>query len=309
MRRLMMTTLGRRRFLELTSLAVAAWTLDARTVFAQKDGAVPSEVAASLMLRLTYRVRDVDATARFWSTLGATSTVVNGVRTMSLGGVQVALVQGNPSASSDGSVVNHIAFRVPNFDALQPALMAAGLRVERPTQFPGTLNAFTPEGDKVEIFDNNSTSPGFKLPEGAAAAAAGTGVDAKAAWQRHNAPVTALAGHHLHFYVPAGQEEAARQWYLERFGGVAGIRLRYAAIDFPGINLNFSTATPPAAQAATAGRSLDRIGFVVRGIDDLCRHITALGTAFTSPLTKGADGVSRAVITDPWGTTVEVSAN
>ena len=35
------------------------------------------------------------------------------------------------------------------------------MQTERNPQFPETLSAFTPEGDKVEIFRNESTSPGF----------------------------------------------------------------------------------------------------------------------------------------------------
>ncbi len=287
---------GRRQFLELTGLALAGWGFSTRSVSAQVTGRVPA--ATALMLRLSYRVRDVDATARFWTALGATSQNAGGVRLMSLGGLQVELTPGTASASSDGSVVNHIAFRVPTFDAVEQALTTAGMRSERSAQFPGTLNAFTPEGDKVEIFNNISTSPGFKP----------SGTTSDDSWQRHNGPVQSIVAHHLHFYVPAGQEQAAQQWYLERFGGTAGIRLRYAAVDYPGINLNFSTSTPPSATAPTAGRSLDHIGFVVRGLDDVCKHIAAVGTKFETPLGKGEDGVTRARLVDPWGTSIELTA-
>ena len=140
------TMLGRRRFLQVSGLAVAA--LGAAASARGQATAVPSpSVARSLLLRLAYRVRDVDATARFWSTLGASRTLVNATAVMSLGGIEVLLTAGASSSSSDGSVVNHIAFRVPEFITLAQAFAAAGIRTERNPQFPETLNAFTPEGD------------------------------------------------------------------------------------------------------------------------------------------------------------------
>jgi catechol 2,3-dioxygenase-like lactoylglutathione lyase family enzyme len=292
--------IGRRRFLHVSGLAVAAlgWPAAARG----QATAVPGpSVARSLLLRLAYRVRDVEATARFWSTLGASRALVNGTAVMSLGGIEVLLTAGASSASSDGSVVNHIAFRVPEFTTLAEALAAAGIRTERNPRFPETLNAFTPEGDKIEIFNNASTSPGF-TPSGDS-----SGDVADAAWQRHNAPVERLTGHHLHFYVPDGQDVAAQRWYLARFGGTPGTRLRYAAVDYPGINLNFSTSPTPGPTAPTAGRSLDHIGFRVRDLEALCRHIASTGTTFERAYARTRDGMATARLIDPWGTSIELT--
>jgi hypothetical protein len=290
-------TLGRRRFLHVGGLAVAGLGLRA-TAGAQAPASSPdAEVARSLLLRLGYTVRDVDATARFWTTLGATRAGEGGATVMRLGGIDVVLTAGTPTASSDGSVVNHIAFRVPEFDTLARAFEAAGTRLERNPRFPETLNAFTPDGDKVEIFNNRSTSPGFKP----------AGPSNDTAWQRHNAAVGSLVGHHLHFYLPEGEDAKAQAWYLARFGGTPGIRLRYAAIDYHGINLNFSGATPPGPTAPTAGRSLDRIGFRVRGLEALCRHIASTGTSFSRAFARTSAGVASAVLMDPWGTTIELT--
>ena len=43
---------------------------------------------------------------------------------------------------------------------LSQASKAAGMQIERNPQFPETLSAFTPEGDKIEIFRNGSMSRG-----------------------------------------------------------------------------------------------------------------------------------------------------
>ena len=293
----MSMTLGRRRFLHVGGLAVAGLGLPT-ALRAQGPASRPDAgVARSLLLRLGYHVRDVDATARFWTMLGATRAEVGGTAVLRLGGIEVVLDTGTPTASSDGSVVNHIAFRVPEFDTLARAFEAAGTRIERNPRFPETLNAFTPDGDKVEIFNNMSTSPGFKP--------AGSSNDT--AWQRHNTPVASLSSHHLHFYVPEGQDAAAQAWYLARFGGTPGIRLRYAAIDYPGINLNFSSATTPGPTAPTAGRSLDRIGFRLRDLEALCRHIASTGTSFNRAFARSREGGASAVLVDPWGTTIELT--
>lgn len=293
----MSMTIGRRRFLHVSGLGVAALAVPA-ALRGQSVASRPGPaVAGTLSLRLGYLVRDADATARFWTTLGATRGVTAGATVMRLGGIEVMLRTGAPSASSDGSVVNHVAFRVPEFETLAQAFRDAGVRTERNQQFPETLNAFTPDGDKVEIFNNMSASPGFKP----------AGPSSEAAWQRHNAPVRSLSAHHLHFYVPEGQDVAAQAWYLERFGGTPGIRLRYAAIDYPGINLNFSTAAAPGVTAPTAGRSLDRIGFRVRELEALCRHLASIGTAFSRASERTSNGVASAHLVDPWGTSLELT--
>ena len=80
----MSMTLDRRGFLHMGGLAVAGLGLPA-ALRAQAPAARPeAEVAGSLLLRLGYHMRDVDATARFWTTLGATRAEVDGATVMRL---------------------------------------------------------------------------------------------------------------------------------------------------------------------------------------------------------------------------------
>ena len=51
---------------------------------------------------------------------------------------------------------------------------------------------------------------------------------------RHNRPLPIpIAFHHIHLYVPQGADRAAKAWYRDTFGGVAGKRSNYEALDFP----------------------------------------------------------------------------
>ncbi len=115
------------------------------------------------------------------------------------------------------------------------------MKVERLANFPGVAYVRTPEGERIELFENAATNLTFTV--GGAAAAKGPR-------PRHNAPVAAtLAFHHVHLYLPdAAAVTAAKEWYAKMFGGVPGKRSNYDAVDLPGINFNFS-ANPDRGEA------------------------------------------------------------
>ena len=123
---------------------------------------------------------------------------------------------------------------------------------------------------------------------------------------RHNRPLPIpIAFHHVHLYVPQGADAAAKAWYVQTFGGVPGKRSNYEAADFPGININFSGQA--AAQAPTRGRMLDHIGFEIRNLEALCRQLAARGVKFDVSYVKGPNGIATAALTDPWGTSIELT--
>src|SRR5262247_3680061 len=63
-------------------------------------------------------VRDVDATKRFWTLMGATPIKVDGIDVMKFPGVLVFLHKGEPSGSTMGSRIDHVGFNVVNGDKL-----------------------------------------------------------------------------------------------------------------------------------------------------------------------------------------------
>jgi hypothetical protein len=113
-----------------------------------------------------------------------------------------------------------------------------------------------------------------------------------------------VAFHHVHLYLPGEQHLDAKAWYVRMFGGIGGKRSTYDAVDLPGINLNFSGGRKGEPMK---GRTLEHIGLEVRGLEAFVRRLESLGVKFDQPIRKGPDGVSSAVLTDPWGTVIELT--
>jgi catechol 2,3-dioxygenase-like lactoylglutathione lyase family enzyme len=237
-------------------------------------------------------VKDVDANRAFWVKLGAKPVTVGSTEALKLTDVLVFLTRGESSGGTDGSVLNHVAFRVPSFADVE----AAGLKVARLANFPGVGSVNTPEGERVELFENAATNLTFTQDAGFNDATA----------QRHNRPVTATATfHHIHLYLPMGAVGDAKAWYTKMFGGIPGKRSNYDATDLPGINFNFSAAPKPTVP--TKGRMLDHLGLEVTGLEAFCKRLQGMGVTFDTPYAKGADGVATATLTDPWGTRIELT--
>jgi catechol 2,3-dioxygenase-like lactoylglutathione lyase family enzyme len=248
--------------------------------------------AGVAMGHLHYHVRDVDANKRFWMSLGGTPATIAGVEVIKFPDVFVVLTKAESSGGTEGSVVNHVAFRVQSLAKLQ----ATGLKVQLLAQYPGVGSVTTPEGERIELFDDLSENVKFTVDAG--------WTDRTA--ERHNQRIAVpIVAHHIHLFVPEGSETKAKAWYVTMFGAVPGIRWHYAAADLPGINMNFSDSR--LALAPTKGRMLDHIGFEVRDLAAFCRKLEAAGVKFDVPYKKEPSGIGRALLTDPWGTSIELT--
>jgi catechol 2,3-dioxygenase-like lactoylglutathione lyase family enzyme len=239
-------------------------------------------------------VRDVAANKTFWVALGGRSVLFNGTTEgIVFPDVVVLLRQGEPTGGTQGSVVNHVAFRVKSVAAIEKA----GFDVEYNEQYPGVASVHTPEGERIELFDDDlATNLGFTIDDGGTSAAA----------ERHNRKLEVpIIAHHIHLNVPADQVGAAKEWYATHFGGVRGMRWRYDAVDLPGININISAVD--ARQAPTRGRMLDHIGFEVANLEAFCKQLEAKGIAFDRPYGTLPSGFGLAFLTDPWGTYIELT--
>jgi catechol 2,3-dioxygenase-like lactoylglutathione lyase family enzyme len=278
-----------RRIIELVAAAAAVTSGSA----VADDLSAPN-AAGVAMGHLHYVVRDVAANKAFWVGLGGRSVLFNGTTEgIVFPDVVVLLRQGEPTGGTEGSVVNHVAFRVKSVAAIEKA----GLEVEYNAQYPGVASVHTPEGERIELFDDElATNLGFTIDGG--------GNDAAA--ERHNRklPVPIIA-HHIHLNVPADQVAAAKEWYATHFGGVRGKRWRYEAVDLPGINVNISGVA--ASQAPTRGRMLDHIGFEVTNLEAFCKELEAKGIKFDRPYGTLPSGFGLAFLTDPWGTYIELT--
>lgn len=254
----------------------------------------PPNAAGVAMGHLHYVVRDVAANQAFWVALGARPALFNGTTQAAVfPDVVVLLRQGEPNGGTEGSVVNHVAFRVKSVAAIE----RAGFAVEYNEQYPGVASVHSPEGERIELFDDElATNLGFTIDDG--------GTDAAAA--RHNRKLDVpIIAHHVHLNVPVDQVAAAKEWYATHFGGVRGKRWRYDAVDLPGININISGVDT--AQERTRGRMLDHIGFEVDNLEAFCKTLEAAGLTFDRPYSRLPSGFGLAFLTDPWGTYIELT--
>ena len=261
----------------------------ARPAWAQLS---PPNEAGVAMGHLHYVVSDVEANRQFWVRLGGEATTFGDTVVVKFPDVFVFLDAGQTSGGTEGSIVNHMAFRVQSLDTVA----AAGFEFESGS-FSGVTNVFSPEGERIELFDDTATNLTFTLDDGTADPVA----------QRHNAPLSVpITSHHLHLYLIEDAVEEAQRWYATMFGGLPGTRWRYDAVDLPGINFNFSY-NPDAGGAPTKGRMLDHIGFEVANLELFCRALEAKGVTFELPYTQSPAGIGTAFLTDPWGTTIELT--
>ncbi|REJ85522.1 MAG: hypothetical protein DWQ30_02395 [Acidobacteria bacterium] len=272
-----------RRLAPIVALPMLLGSLAAAPLSAQLESAGEGPVA---MGHLHVNTADAEASLRFWSELlGGEPKRLGPLEVVALPDLLVVLTRREPSAGSVGSSVNHVGVQVPDVAALVERLRAAGVPVrtgehvptpdvdvfEVPDQEPRVAFVDSPEGTRVELFENRA----LERP---------------------------VENHHLHFFVD--DPIAARDWYVERFGAVARRRGSFESADLPGVNLTFSQGET----VGTEGRAIDHIGFEVDDLEGLVERLEASGVVFTRPLTRiDALGLAFAFFTDPWGTYVELT--
>jgi len=196
-----------------------------------------------------------------------------------------------PTGGTRGTTVNHIGFSVPNlpavvgkikangFEMITKTEVAAGREVKddiaAPTQPGGATIAFAlgPDDVKVELVEN----------------------------KQQTVPITL---HHVHFFNPKNTDMQA--WYVKTFGATPRTGGAFPAADLPGVALNFSPSTDPVV--GTTGRALDHIGFEVKNLEQFTKKLEASGIKLSVAYRKvPALGIAIAFITDPWGTSIELT--
>jgi catechol 2,3-dioxygenase-like lactoylglutathione lyase family enzyme len=252
----------------------------------------PPNSSGVAMGHLHYTVKDVEANKKFWIALGGKPIKFGNTEVLKFPDTLVFISRGDSAAGTEGSVVNHVAFRIDSLKKLE----AAGMKVEYNQEYPGVASVFSPEAERIELFDSTATNLTFTADDGRDDPVA----------RRHNQKSTVpIIAHHIHLYVPQGSEPRAKAWYAATFGGLPGKRWRYDAVDFPGINLNFSAS--PKALAPIKGRRLDHIGFEIKNLEAFCKKLEASGIKLDAPYTKQPSGIATAFLTDPWGTYIELT--
>jgi catechol 2,3-dioxygenase-like lactoylglutathione lyase family enzyme len=252
--------------------AVLVATLATPTISLFAQLGVPNASGVSIgHVHLT--VRNPEEHKKIWLLMGAQVTAAGPLELLKFPGVFVILTKGEPTGGSEGSTVNHFGFMVRSVDEVKAKLAAVGLPTVQEITNPKRWVTMLPDAVKVEFTEE----PSLKA---------------------------AIVGHHLH--LSTNDLEPLRAWYVKTFGGVAETRRGFPSAVFDGGEINVIQA--PERQAPTKGRSIDHIGFEVKGLEAFCKKLQAEGVTFEVPYREVAQlGLKLAFIVDPVGTRIELT--
>ena len=190
---------------------------------------------------------------------------------LKLPGIFLVLGKGEPAEGSEGSSVDHFAFRAKDLPATKAKLAAAGVPIVR--EDPREIVAMFPDKVKVEFY----AAPMLSVP---------------------------LEHYHVHFFTT--DPDALRAWYVTHFGAATTTQGNATITNVPGVDFSFRRTDKP--QAATKGRSLDHIGFEVKGLEAFCKRLEAEGVPFDVPFRDVPRvGLKIAFVVDPAGTRIELT--
>jgi catechol 2,3-dioxygenase-like lactoylglutathione lyase family enzyme len=261
----------RRRLLSPSLLLACATLLFGGSAHAQL---APLNAAGLTYGHVHLNVTDVDAHSRFWAEHFGGRTVRRGaVTAVRFPSLLLLLERQAPSGGSQGTVMDHVGFKVRDLPAFLAKWRAAGRAVQSEfTGMEGFPNAYIagPDGVRIELQEDRTLA----------------------------APVV---GHHIHFM--AAEHEQLLAWYVDTFGLQPFQRGRIpTTANAPGMNLTFHPARTPTV--ATRGRAIDHIGFEVADLDGEVRRLKARGLQVeVLPSLRGAR-LKRARLTDPSGVTI-----
>ena len=149
-------------------------------------------------------------------------------------GIVILLGNGKNVGGSEGSVVDHIGFRVQNLEISEAKWKAAnwGLKEQKSAATkPGQAFWLTSSGVKLEILEDKS----LKVP---------------------------IVFDHIHFYASESILKEEEDYYTLGFGAKP-VRGEPDTFSLPGGKLVFSKSATPTV--SPTGRSLDHIGFEIAG--------------------------------------------
>ncbi len=222
-------------------------------------------------------VEDPEVQKKLWvGVLGAEVVHAGTLEMFKLPGIFVIVGKARtaPTGGMVGSMVNHFGFTMKSYGEMKLRLAAAGLTFVSENPTTKQLMVDFPDGIRVEFTEEASMKGDLQM-------------------------------HHIHLSTP--DMEAQRSWYTKLTGGRPGERGAFFAVFLPGGEVDFRKA--PAAEAATKGRTLDHIGFEVKGLEAFCKKLEAQGFKLESPYREVPQlgGLKIAFLVDPEGTRIELT--
>lgn len=217
-------------------------------------------------------VRNPEAHKKIWvESLGAEVVKSGSLELLKLRGIFLVLEKAEPAEGSEGSSVDHSAFRAKDLPAVKAKLIAAGVPITR--EDAREIVLMFPDKVKVEFYASPTIT-------------------------------SSLQNYHGHFF--STDPEALRAWYTKHFGAETIVEKDTTITFVPGLVFNFRKVDKPLA--ATKGRSLDHVGLEVKGLEAFCKKLAAAGVAFETPFrNEPGIGLKTAVVIDPVGTRIELT--
>ena len=221
--------------------------------------------------------KDPEVQRHFWvDVMGATAGKMGPDRDVyTLPKVLVIVDKGNPTAGTEGSIVNHVGFRVRDMKDILAKVAAQHF----------TIQVANPNKD-------NPTQAFFLGPD--------------------DIRIELLAGPNLTTVSENHQVISLHRTSTPCRSGMSPILARRQAFgkvkmaNLPGVTLIFSPTETPVT--GTKGRALDHIGFEVKDLEDFTKTLEANGVKLDTPYRKVPQmGFAVAFLTDPWGTRIELT--
>src|SRR5271166_1533572 len=222
--------------------------------------------------------KDPEVQRHFWvDIMGATANKMGPDRDgYTLPKVLVIVDKGNPTAGTEGSIVNHVGFRVRDMKDILAKVEAQHF----------TIQVLNPSKD-------NPTQAFFLGPD-----------DVRIELLAGPNLTTVSENHQVHFFTP--DIDAMQKWYVTNFGAGAQGFGKAKLGNLNGVTLIFSPTETPVT--GTKGRALDHIGFEIKGLEEFCKNLEANGVKLDTPYRKLPQmGFAVAFLTDPWGTRIELT--
>jgi catechol 2,3-dioxygenase-like lactoylglutathione lyase family enzyme len=219
-----------------------------------------------------FSFHDIDAANKFWNTLGGQPAELGPLKMTKFPGVLFLMRKGDPKGGTEGSTIDYIGFKVKNLNDSLAKWAEAGI-----TPLPGktATQAFlmAPDDVKVRISEDRSLA-------------------------------TPIAADQIKMMVP--EVAAAQAWYEKWFGAKLVKHGDETVGEIPGANILFAKAAGPVA--GTKGRAFDRIGLEVKNVEQVCKNLESAGIKLDTGYRKAtAMNLAVCVLTDPWGTYIEIS--
>jgi len=246
-------------------------------------------------------VTSLEAHKKFWvDTLGGTAMKFQGLDVIKFPDAFIFLTVQKPTGPTRGTAFDHIGFAVPDVPTMAKKLAAAGYKETTgrepapgtpPPAASGTSAVYGrfayfvgPDGAKIELV----TAAGPTAP-----------------------PIVA---HHIHFINK--QYVEMQQWYMKAFDATLrqGQTDFFIGADLPGVgySLNFFRweGDQTITHMPTKGRVVDHVGFEVKNLEAFCKKLEEKGMKLTREYRqkdKAMGNIGTALITDPWGVSIELT--